>query len=78
MTVRLLFACRRGLEVLSVGGRLVYSTCSLNPVEDEAVVAAALRFGQGSVQLVDVEGDLPGLKYCKGVVDWKIFSKGAV
>ena len=25
--------------LLKVGGRLVYSTCSFNPVEDEAVVA---------------------------------------
>lgn len=26
---------RRGAELLDVGGRLVYSTCSLNPVENE-------------------------------------------
>ena len=25
--------------LLTVGGRMIYSTCSLNPVEDEAVVA---------------------------------------
>ena len=30
----------RGLELLAVGGRAVYSTCSLNPHEDEAVRAA--------------------------------------
>ena len=29
---------KRGLEMLEVGGRLVYSTCALQPVEDEAVV----------------------------------------
>ena len=33
----------RGIELLAVGGRCVYSTCSLNPHEDESVVAAALR-----------------------------------
>ena len=33
---------RRGLQLLAPGGQLVYSTCSLNPIEDEAVVAAAL------------------------------------
>ena len=26
------------MELLEVGGKLVYSTCSMNPVEDEAVV----------------------------------------
>ena len=37
----------RGLELLNVGGRLVYSTCSLNPVEDEAVIAAAVTHCKG-------------------------------
>lgn len=34
---------RRALALLAPGGRLAYSTCSLNPLECEAVVAAALR-----------------------------------
>ena len=35
---------KRAVEVLKPGGRLLYSTCSLNPVENEAVVLAAIRF----------------------------------
>eukprot|EP01071_Lankesteria_metandrocarpae_P013388 Lankesteria_metandrocarpae@DN7134_c0_g1_i1.p1 len=33
----------RGMAHLAVGGKLLYSTCSLNPIENEAVVAAVLH-----------------------------------
>jgi len=39
---------KRGLELLNVGGRLVYSTCSFNPVENEAVVQRMMTEAQGT------------------------------
>jgi tRNA (cytosine34-C5)-methyltransferase len=59
---------RRGAELLTVGGRLVYSTCSINPVENEAVIHRLLAETDGALQLVDVSSSLPGLKYVPGGV----------
>ena len=38
---------KRGMELLEVGGRLVYSTCSFNPLENEAVIAGVLKQCEG-------------------------------
>lgn len=58
---------KRGCELLDIGGRLVYSTCSFNPVENEAVVHRVLQETGDAVKLVDVEHMLPGLKFHKGM-----------
>ncbi|VDP97404.1 unnamed protein product [Trichobilharzia regenti] len=90
---------KRGLELLRdpVDGstdfpRLVYSTCSFNPVENEAVVAKILHACQGSVRLVE-----PDLLRCKlshssennspvvgkfiarpGLTNWRVMDKKGV
>ncbi|KAH3669049.1 hypothetical protein OGAPHI_001645 [Ogataea philodendri] len=65
----------RGLQLLKKGGRLVYSTCSLSPIENEAVIAAALRRWGGKVKTVDCSDMLVGLKRRPGVSSWKTFGK---
>ena len=65
----------RGLQLLKKGGRLVYSTCSLSPVENEAVVAAALRKWGGQIRLVDCSNELPGLVRRNGISNWTVYGK---
>lgn len=63
----------RAKQLLEVGGQMVYSTCSMNPVEDEAVVAELLRSSDGCLELVDCSEKFPELKRRKGLIQpWKI------
>ena len=66
---------KRGLEMLEVGGRLVYSTCSLNPLEDEAVIYRMLVEAGDAIQLADAAEKVQGLKYSTGISKWKIAMK---
>ena len=67
----------RALSMLKVGGRVVYSTCSMNPVENEAVVASAIDRcgGLSKVEVIDCSKALPELKRRPGLVSWKVMDK---
>jgi hypothetical protein len=61
-----------------LGGRIVYSTCSFNPIENEAVVAEVLRQTKGTIELMDVSSELPALKRKAGLKTWKVTDKDGV
>ena len=52
--------------MLKVGGRLVYSTCTFNPVEDEAVVQAVRWI---SNYLPESQALYPGIVECQVLGD---------
>eukprot|EP00939_MAST-03C_sp_MAST-3C-sp1_P005161 g5161.t1 len=62
----------RAAALLRVGGLMAYSTCSLNPIENEAVVAALLRQTGGALELVDSSGVVPEFKRRPGLTTWHV------
>lgn len=69
----------RACHLLRVGGRLVYSTCSMNPIENEAVVAQIIHRTKGAMKLIDCSSLLPGLRFTPGLQKWVVTnSKGNV
>ncbi|GAB1318776.1 tRNA (cytosine-5-)-methyltransferase ncl1 [Madurella fahalii] len=69
----------RALQMLKPGGRVVYSTCSMNPVENEAVVAAAIERcgGPEKIEIIDCSDQLPLLKRKPGLRKWQIMDKSS-
>ncbi|KAK4204088.1 S-adenosyl-L-methionine-dependent methyltransferase [Triangularia verruculosa] len=67
----------RALQMLKPGGRVVYSTCSMNPVENESVVAAAIERcgGPDKIEILDSSNELPGLQRKPGMKKWQIMDK---
>ncbi|KAI8074437.1 S-adenosyl-L-methionine-dependent methyltransferase [Gongronella butleri] len=65
----------RGAQLVKMGGRIVYSTCSFNPIENEAVVAEVLRLTKGALELKDVSHELPELIRRPGLNTWKVMTK---
>ena len=58
-------------------GVIVYSTCAINPIENEAVVLSVLNKYKDSIELVDVGKKMNeiGMKFSEGLTRWKVCSK---
>ena len=68
----------RAAQLLRPGGRMVYSTCSLDPVENEAVVCNILHRCPW-LELVNIDADrlFPSLICHRGRDDWPILDENA-
>ena len=62
----------RGARLTHVGGYMVYSTCSMNPMENESVVAELLRITDGSLVLEDPRERMEGLVARPGWSTWRV------
>jgi len=60
----------RAIRMTKQGGRIVYATCSLDPVENEAVVARALEGGEAMI--VPGHSLLEGVPSEPGLTQWPV------
>jgi len=66
----------RAANLLRPGGRMVYSTCSLDPIENEAVVCEILQKCPW-LKLIEIDTDrlFPSLVHHKGIDNWSILDE---
>ena len=62
----------RAIELTKPGGRVVYSTCSLDPIENEAVVARVIAGGK--VRVVPRGDSLSGVPSNPGMTNWPLLN----
>ena len=59
----------KAISLTKPGGKIVYSTCSLDPIENEAVISEILRLDNG-ISLIPVDGKLDKIPFREGMTSW--------
>jgi len=59
---------RKAINLTKPGGRIVYSTCSLDPIENEAVIAEVLR--DNTVEILSPKDILKSVPFDEGFTEW--------
>ncbi|XP_059098635.1 RNA cytosine-C(5)-methyltransferase NSUN2-like isoform X1 [Tigriopus californicus] len=63
---------RRSVELLEKDGLIAYSSCAINPIENEAVLQRILSESQGALEILKCPPQ-PGINYLQGHTNWRVF-----
>ena len=63
----------KAMNLLKPGGSLVYSTCSLNPIENESVINALFQKVEKGLELIDIH-PMFEVKGRRGMLSWKVMT----
>ena len=61
----------KSMNLLKRGGLLLYSTCSLNPIENEAVLSALFKKVAKGLEIIDIH-NMYNVKGRRGMLSWKV------
>lgn len=63
------------VNIVKTGGTVVYSTCAINPIENEAVIASVIEKYKEYIEIVDVSDILKSnnVKFREGLCKWKVY-----
>jgi len=60
---------KKAIQLCKPGGRIIYSTCTFAPEENEAVIDAVLKSQADRINVVSVR--LPDFRFSSGVTEWR-------
>ena len=69
MASRQIAILKKAIQLCRPGGRIVYSTCTFAPEENEGVISAILNKQSDQVRVIPIELDY--FNWCDGVTNWQ-------